>query len=233
MNHGLLSLKKYLLIIFILTTYTTQAQTRMSDIDASRIKQKSIRQFLKSQMDSGIVNLEDFCPSVTAQTDTSQFDSNIHHFHLQQTPAAAWNAYLTAHPAQIWQGKIVSCGFIYSPVSKRAIFPVDNYSGLETSQIFFIEMRVLWGLVKFPVCFIVTKIDESKHAITFSYVSSGQSKGSQTIRLNDNGKGGTQIIHSSIHQTENALRDKTLYPIYHRKAIKEVHKNVKNRLETK
>ena len=233
MNHGLLSFKKYLLIIFILTTYTTQAQTRISEIDVSLIKQKSIRNFLKSQMDSGIVNLEDFKPSVDAQTNLSQFDSNIHHFHLQQNPQAAWNAHLTAHPAQIWQGKIVSCGFIYSPVSKRVIFPDDKYPGLELGQIFFIEMRVLWGLVKFPVCFIVTKIDESKHAITFSYVSSGQSKGSQTIRLNDNGKGGTQIIHSSIHQTENALRDKTLYPIYHQKAIKEVHKNIKNRLETK
>jgi len=78
----------------------------------------------------------------------------------------------------------------------------------------------------------VTKIDESKHAITFSYVSSGPSKGSQTIRLIDDGKGGTEIIHSSIHQTENVLRDKTLYPIYHKKAIKEVHRNIRKLLET-
>jgi hypothetical protein len=107
------------------------------------------------------------------------------------------------------------------------------YPGLETGQIFFIEMRVLCGLVKFPVCFMVTQIDESLHAITFSYVSSGSSKGAQTISLVGNGKGGTKIIHSSIHQTENILRDKTLYPIYHRKAIKEVHRNIKNILKTK
>jgi hypothetical protein len=80
---------------------------------------------------------------------------------------------------------------------------------------------------------MVTQIDERHHAITFSYVSSGSSKGAQTIRLTDDGKGGTNIIHSSIHQTENVLRDKTLYPIYHRKAIKEVHRNIKNILETK
>lgn len=233
MNQILPSFQRYILIVFILTSFTTKAQTRLSDTDTSRIKQKSIRNFLKSQMDGGIVYFEDFRPSVDAQTDTRTFDSNIHHFQLQQTPEAAWNTYLTAHPAMVWQGKIVSCGLIYSPVSKRIIFPDDIYPGLETGQIFFIEMQILCGLVKFPVCFMVTKIDESEHAITFSYVSSGPSKGAQTIRLTDDGKGGTKIIHSSIHQTENILRDKTLYPIYHRKAIKEVHKNIQNILETK
>jgi hypothetical protein len=180
-----------------------------------------------------MINFEDFQPSVTTQTDTSYFDFNVHRFSLPQPLSVAWNAYLTAHPAQIWQGKVVSCGLIFSPVTKRAIFPEDSYPGLETGQIFFIEMRILCGLVKFPVCFMVTKIDKNKQTITFSYVSSGPSKGSQTIRLIDNGKGGTGIIHSSIHQTENVLRDKTLYPIYHKKAIKEVHRNIRKLLGTR
>ena len=232
MNHVLHSFQRYILIIFILMTYASQAQTRLSDTDTSRIKQKSIRNFLKSQIDSGVVNFEDFKPSVDERTDSSQFDSNIHLFRLRQAQAPLRQAYLTAHPATVWQGKIVSCGFIYSPVSKRVIYPDDKFPGLETGQIFFVEMRVLFGLVKFPVCFMVTQIDESKHTIAFSYVSSGASKGAQTIMLTDDAKSGTKIIHSSIHQTENILRDKTLYPIYHRKAIKEVHQNIKNILET-
>jgi hypothetical protein len=233
MNRVIPFFQRSILIIFILTSFTTHAQTRLSDIENNRIKQKSIRAFLKNQIEKGIVNFEDFRPSVDAQTDSSQFDSNIHRFHLQQTPAVAWNAYITAHPAKIWQGRIVSCGFIYSPVNKRIIFADDKYPGLESGQIFFIEMRVLCGLVKFPVCFIVTRINESEHSITFSYVSSGSSKGAQTIRLIDSGKGETEILHSSIHQTENVLRDQTLYPIYHRKAIKEVHRNINKILFSK
>jgi len=221
-----------LLTIFTLASFPGEAQTRLSDINTGRIKQKSIRNFLKTQIEKGIVSFEDFQPSVTTQTDSSQFDSNIHHFRLRQTPEAGWNAYLTAHPAKIWQGKVVSCGFIYSPKSKNVIFHDDSYPGLEPGQIFFIEMRVLCGIVKFPVCFMVTNIDESQHAITFSYVSSGRSKGSQTIRLINNGNGETKILHSSIHQTENVLRDKTLYPIYHKKAIKEVHRNIRKLLAT-
>lgn len=231
MNQACTCFQKYILITLILVTSAVQAQTRLSGIDNSRVKQKSIRNFLKGQMKTGIVYFEDFRPSVTAQTDTSQFDFNVHHFRLQQSPLLVWNTYITAHPAQIWQGKVVSCGFVYSPVSKRVIFADDKYPGLEPGQIFFIEMRVLFGLVKFPVCFMVTKIDENQHAITFSYVSSGSSKGAQTIRLVGDGKGETEIIHSSIHQTENVLRDKTLYPIYHRKAIQEVHHNIRNTIE--
>lgn len=233
MNQVLPACHRYILIIFILMTFTGQAQTRLIDTDTSRIKQKSIRNFLKNQIDFGIVNFEDFEPSINAQTDTSQFDFNIHRFSLKQAPEMAWNAYLTSHPAKVWQGKIVSCGFIYSPVSKRIIFPDAIYPGLENGQIFFIEMRVFFGFAKFPVCFMVTKIDETQRTITFSYISSGSSKGSQTIGLNDDGKGRTIILHSSIHQTENVLRDRTLYPIYHRKAIKEVHKNIRNILEPK
>jgi hypothetical protein len=200
-------------------------------LDASRIKQKRIRNFYKTQIEKGIVFFEDFQPSVTAQTDSSQFDYNIHRFSLNKKTTEAWNAYLEAHPAVIWKGKVVSFGFVYSPVSNNVIFASDPYPGLETGQVFFIEMRVLFKLVRFPVCFIVTQIDKNKKSITFSYVATGQSKGSQTIILSDDGKDGTKITHSSIHQTENWLRDKTLYPIYHLKAIGEVHRNIQKLLE--
>jgi|GEM_PF-3372488 len=226
-------LYRYFFILPVLISFAGSAQTRFSDLDTSRVKQKSIRNFLKDQKEKGIITFGDFKPSVTTQTDTGKFDFNIHCFRLQQTPEVAWNAYLTAHPARIWQGKVVSCGFIYSPVSKSAIFAKNSYPGLEIGQLFFIEMRVLCGLVKFPVCFMVTKIDKNQHSITFSYVSSGASKGSQTIRLVNDETGGTKIIHSSIHQTENAFRDKTMYPIYHKKAIRKVHRNIKKLLESK
>jgi len=226
-------------LVFLLISSAGQAQTQLKDIDQNRIRQKSIRNFLKAQQKIGIVNFEDFKPSVDEQTDSSLFDSNVHYFSLQhgqsstrQARSAAWKTYLSTHPAQVWQGKVVSCGFVYSPQSKQAIFPDDPYPGLETGQVFFIEMRVFFGLVRFPVCFLVTQIDESRQAITFSYIASGPSKGAQKIQLTDNGNGETQIRHSSIHQTKNVIRDKTLYPIYHKKAIREVHQNIKNRIET-
>jgi hypothetical protein len=231
MNQVLSCFHKYFLIILFPIAIAGQAQTRLSDIDTSRIAQKTIRKFLKDQVKLGIDYFEDFDPSVDETTDASRFDFNCHHFHLRQTPAKAWHTFLTAQPTQIWQGRIVACGFIYSPVSQRGIYPGDNYPGLEAGQIFFIEMRIFFGLVKFPVCFVVTKVDQAQRTITFSYVSSGASKGAQTIRLMDDGKGETEIIHSILHQTGNVIRDRILYPIYHRKAIDEVHRNIQRQLD--
>jgi hypothetical protein len=218
---------RYLLFIFLTLSYfRSQSQTRLSDLDINRIKQKSIQKFVKDLENKGIVYFEDLHASVDSLTDPGKFDSNCHYFNVEHGLDKVWDAYLTAHPAKIWQGKVVSCGFIYSTASKCFIFPEDQFSGLEKGQLFFIEMRVFFGLVHFPVCFMVTGISKDQHSITFSYISESLSKGAQTIKLvgHDNEK--TEIIHSSIHQTKNILRDKTLYPIYHKKAIKEVHANI-------
>ncbi len=220
----------FLLGFFLFTTQSF-AQTPLSRTDFSKIGPRSIRKFLKSQMEQGVVNFEDFKPSVTDSTNTGNYDSNVHNFNLQQPLATTWKAYLSAHPATVWQGKVVSCGFIFSPSEKQPVFSSNSYPGLEIGQIFFIEMRILFRLIHFPVCFMVTGINENQHQITFSYISTGSSKGAQTIQLIDSGNGTTQIIHSSIHKTENKLRDRTLYPIYHKKAISEVHQNIRKQLQ--
>lgn len=227
MNGKLSLLKNGFLCVSFLISVSAWGQTRISDPDISRIRQKSIQKFLKARENDGVVYFEDFQASVNAQTITSGFGSNFHRFHLSVPLEKAWSAYLSAHPAKIWRGRVVSCGFIYSPGERTAIFPGDKYPGLATGQVFFIEMRILCRLVRFPVCFIVTEIDASQHAITFSYVSTGASQGAQILKLADDGHGGTTISHSSIHQTKNVLRDKLLYPIYHKKAIKEVHANIR------
>jgi len=231
MNRVVADFHKYFLILLFPITMASHAETRLSDIDTSRIPQKTIRKFLKDQGELGITCFEDFRPSVDETTDVSRFNFNCHHFHLRQAPATAWQTLLTAQPTRIWQGQIVACGLVYSPVSRRVIYPGDDYPRFEPGQIFFLEMRILFGLVKFPVCLVVTKVDPVQRTITFSYVSSGRSKGEQTIQLIDDGMGGTKIRHSTIHKTGSVIRDKTLYPIYHRKAIGEVHRNIKRQLD--
>jgi hypothetical protein len=226
MNQSQSMLRIFQLVIFVLIFIASQAQTHLTDINLKRIKQKGIRTYLKNQMEIGMMNFEDFRPSVNEQTDSSQFNSYKSHFYLKQTPATAWKAYLTIHPAKIWQGKVISYGFIYSPNQKSVIFNDDSYPGLEIGQVFFIEMRLLFGIVRVPICMVVTEINTVKHEISFSYIDSGPSKGSQNIRL-ENNNNGTNIIHSSIHKTSHVLRDKIFYPIYHRKAVGEVHRNIR------
>jgi hypothetical protein len=223
-------LKKLTFTFLLLNSFCAFAQTRLSDVNMSRIKQKCLREFIKNQIDSGIVNFEDFRPSVNAQTDSSKFNSYVSRFYLKRPLPEARNAYMTIHPAIVWEGKVISYGLIYAPKSKQVIFPEDAYPGLESGQVFFVEMNVLLGIIRFPICFIVTKVDSVNNEFSFSYVESGPSKGSQTIKLLHNNKNETDIIHSSIHKTKNVIRDEAFYPTYHRKAIGEVHRNIRNKL---
>ncbi len=223
---------KYIfLVILIFNIVNVLAQPNLAEADLERIPQKTIVDFLVKQQAIGIVRFSEFQPSVTDTTDLSVFDTNCHRFRLNASPDEAWSYYLKSHPSEIWQGKVVSCGLIYSPISEKIIYTNDKYDGLEVGQLFIVQLKVFGGIAKFPVTFIVTKIDEKSKAITFSYIKSGESSGDQTIQLIDDGKGGTLIIHSSHHLTSNPLRDKTLYPIYHKKAISEVHLNIRNRIK--
>jgi len=203
------------------------AQLKLSDVDTGKIQQKSIVNFLESQKEKGIECFDQFQPSISASTNIAEFDSNCHRFRLKVSTDEAWNYYLNSHPSKVWNGRVVSCGFIFEKNQQKVVFDSDPYSGLQTGQLYFIEMRVFFQLVKFPVCMMITEVDAENRKITFSYVESSDSKGDQTIQLVDDGEGGTLILHSSHHLTSNPLRDKTLYPIYHKKAISEVHRNIK------
>ncbi len=202
-------------------------QARLSNVDFNRIPQKPIVEFIKQQQSNGVAYFRDFKPSVTDSTDIKVYDTNCHIFKLKVQTEVAWDYYLKSHPSEVWNGKVVSCGLIYSPVSEKIIYTNDKYEGLAVGQLFVVQLKVFGGIAKFPVTFIVTKIDDKEKSITFSYIKSGESSGDQTIQLVADGKGGTRIIHSSHHLTSNPLRDKTLYPIYHKKAIAEVHRNIR------
>lgn len=217
------------IVAILLLNHPAIGQTPIRDFNPQKVGQKCIRKFISKQQKYGITCFEDFTPSVVSTTDTTEFDSNVHVFYSGHPLNETWEAYLKGHPSQIWQGRTVSCGMVYDPTNQQIIYTDNLFTGLKAGQLFFIEMKIFGGLIHFPVSFMVTGVDETRHEIRFSYVSSGSSKGAQVIRLIRSGNN-TQIIHSSIHQTMNKLRDRTLYPIYHQKAIRQVHHNVKKQI---
>lgn len=191
---------------------------------------KSIVEFIEWQQKNGIEYFDQLVPSITEATSLAEYDSNCHRFYLKISPEKAWEYYTQSYPFDVWKGKVVNLGLVFDKANQKIISNGDAYKKAEIGQIYFIEMSVFFQKVKFPVCMVITQVDEALKKISFSYVKSGESMGEQTIQLFDDGKGGTKILHSSHHLTTNPLRDKTLYPIYHKKAISEVHKNVKNKI---
>jgi len=62
--------------------------------------------------------------------------------------------------------------------------------------------------------------------VEFSYIDDNKAKGKQVIEFFDNGSGSTRIVHRSYFKSESSFRDRILYPPFHKKFIREFHRNM-------
>ena len=58
----------------------------------------------------------------------------------------------------------------------------------------------------------------------------GKSQGKQTIFFFPTKNGFTEIIHQTAFKSDSFIRDRYLYPYFHRIAINEFHRNMKKSL---
>jgi hypothetical protein len=102
-----------------------------------------------------------------------------------------------------------------------------DFTRIDTGQVFYINLRILGGLYNLAVGLEIINIDPVNKSITYSYVKGGKSRGEQTIHFIPTIKGYTEIIHQTAFKSDSYLRDRYLYPYFHKIAINEFHRNMK------
>jgi hypothetical protein len=128
----------------------------------------------------------------------------------------------------MWNGHSVRFGLLISKCSNSVIYKNNPlFPDIDTGQVYFLDMRLLKGLLNVPAAFEITNIDQKQQMVEFSYIDNNTSLGKQTIQFFDNGKDCTRIVHRSYFKSESALRD-DFYPCFHNKFIKEFHRNMKH-----
>jgi hypothetical protein len=83
------------------------------------------------------------------------------------------------------------------------------------------------GLFNLPMAFEIINIDPVERLIEFSYIDGNKARGKQTIQFTDNDDGRIRITHKSFFKSNSPFRDNLLYPYFHRKFIREFHRNMK------
>ena len=104
---------------------------------------------------------------------------------------------------------------------------------IDTGQVYFLNLRLLKGLLNVPVAFEIINIDAGNKIVEFSYIDSNKERGKQTLKFSDNGDGCTSILHLSYFKSNSTIRDAMFYPLLHRKFIKEFHRNMKQGIENR
>ena len=87
------------------------------------------------------------------------------------------------------------------------------------------------GLYNLAVGLEIIDIDTTNKSITYSYIQGGKSRGKQTIFFFPAKNGFTEIIHQTAFKSDSYIRDRYLYPYFHRIAINEFHRNMKRSLQ--
>ena len=196
-------------------------------IDLERIPQEKVRNYIISR---SIDKLDDFSSIRSSwEKDTNVSDYNLveNEFYLKNSLSEVWDCYLHTDPVKMWTGKSVKFGLMISKYSTTVLYASGPGSmDIDTGQVYFLNLRVMFGLINVPVAFEVITIDPERKILEFSYLDDNKSLGKQTIQFFDNGTGKTRIMHRSYFKSSSNLREKLFYPYFHGKLVRDFHRKM-------
>jgi len=215
-----------ILVLWLLTS-EIHAQKELNAIDFDQINQKKVRRLIRQMQDHRIDYFSDFEASVGPDDELNFFVSYEKEYIVKEPPDLVWDSYIYSDQTDIWDNHRVSFGLLYSADSESIIYADQHYFGIEEGQIFFLNLRIINGLVNLPVAFKILRIDPDQRRIEFSYLSGGKASGIQIISMDKTDEGYVKIVHTSYVKSDSHFRDKYLYPYFHNKIINEFHQNMK------
>jgi len=222
-------MKLWILFFTLVSILPLQAQNAADEIDFSKIPQRTIRTLIQQQFDQKqLQHFNELNATYYAGQNLHGYRKTESVYYLRETPDNVWKTYQATSPAASWNGKMVSFGVLLSKWNDSILYRNDaHFAGIDTGQVFFINLRIMKGLYNLAVGLEIVNIDPSQRSITFSYLEGGKSKGEQTIYFVPTKKGHTRIVHQTNFKSNSYLRDCYLYPYFHRIAINEFHRNMK------
>ncbi len=222
-------MKFWISLFLLLGTLIAQSQNAAGRIDMNRIPQRKIRTLVNTQFsDNNIQYFKEIRSTYHKGQDLKGYHMLESVYYLKELPEKVWKTYQNTSPAESWNGSMISFGLLLSKSKNTVMYNNDTYySGIDTGQVFYVNLRIMKGLYNLAVGLEIISIDSTHKSITFSYVKGGKSQGEQTIFFRPTKKGYTEIIHETAFRSGSFIRDRYLYPYFHKIAINEFHRNMK------
>ncbi len=226
--------KRYLLGLWLIIPGIIFAGDSTEKPD-NRFRLQSSERFLKEKpaADFEVAMAEAF-----EDTDRGAFSYSVMRFELPESPGKAFSHYTKANPLQVWKNSRSRIHAVYMPSSGRVLTPktmTENWGGFEVGMKLFIDMSALpIAVINKPAMMIgveIVEIDPVKRVIVLAYLEGTPSYGFQRMHfIEAPERGGTVIVHESWFQSYKKPVEK-LYPYYHRKMLKSMHRRFRKSLE--
>ena len=200
---------------------------RVSEIDFSKVPQKTIARFIKSTKLKDINDLMPLCYLPGKEP----YSRHSKEYTINANIESVWSTYIFLHPTQCWDSQMISFGMMYSRNTDQVLYRESNFDQLKAGQLYFISLKILGKFLQIPVTHEINQVDHQNKVIKTCYLENGKSEGSQWIRLFPAGKEKTRIVHETIYKGDSKIREKYLYPFFHTKAIGQFHDNVRKNVK--
>ena len=217
--------------LFLICLYCSCLIAHSQNINLIKLKdisQRKVRVYIRSK---SINKMDDFSlirPSCKKNISESEFHQLSQRFLIKNKLSDVWDHYSHIDLKKSFTRHSVRFALLLKKHSNTVIYANDLTAPvIDTGQIYFLNLRLLKGLMNVPVAFEIINIDAGKKIVEFSYIDSNKSKGKQTLQFLDNGDGCTSIIHLSYFKSNSNIRDALFYPPFHRKFINEFHRDMK------
>jgi hypothetical protein len=222
-----LTIKGILLALLAFMQMQCYGQLLLDDIKLNRVHQKKVRKYIECRLHENKHQFNEIRPSWMRGRDLSLYSRNEMSFFLNGKLQDIWDGYLSANPSDSWNGKSISFGVLLQKFPCNIFYNHDQINGVDTGQIYFLNLKLMFGLCNLPVAFEIITVDTLEKVIEFSYIEGNKSSGVQHIQFLDLGNNRTKILHISYFKSNSPFRDKWLYPIFHEKLINEFHRNMR------
>lgn len=221
-------MKRWFCFFLSLISISIFAQPMLVDLEMERIPQRKVRAFLGKQIENSRVFFSDMEASCQNNSDLDSFSKVEHTFQVNSDIETVWKAYKSSSMAEAWNTKNVSFGVLFHKWDDMVLYnsDVDYSAGVDTGQVFFLNLKILKGIYNLAVGMEIVEVDSVNNEIQFSYIKGGKSEGAQTIKFVALEDGTTQIIHSSAFRSSSHFRDRRIYPFFHQRLIIEFHENI-------
>jgi hypothetical protein len=220
-----------LILIFVFSSLSCFSQ-KLKSINIEEIPQRKVRNYIVSREIDQMQNFSSIHASWNRENNESDFKLNEKIFYLNYKLSDVWESYWQTNPAKMWNGTSIRLGLLISKYSNSVIYVSNSFfPEIDTGQVYFIDLRLMKGLFNVPVAFEIINIDQKRLIVEISYIDDNKSKGKQTIQFFENGDGRTRIVHRSYFKSNSWFHDDILYPYFHKKFIKEFHKNIRKLVE--
>lgn len=206
------------------------SQASADDIDFDLIEYRQIKNYINQQKEDRVENLSDFKSSCASNSDLSGYEIQKKEYILKAGLPIVWKSYTEANPAKTWDGKLVSFGLLISKKTNSIFYPGDDIPGIDTGQIIFLDLELLGGNFHLAMAFEIINKDPENGIVEFSYLEGNKTLGIQRLKFTSTEDGYTKIVHSSYYKSPSKLRDKILYPYFHKRLINEFHRNFRRKL---